>query len=469
MKTAEEICSLFSERLPLLGRVRPRSTNEIKGSNWFLGCETIDRGYTDYSAYKEYLCPLGIHTIRLQGGWAKTEKVKGVYDFGWMDEIVYDAVSRGLKPWIQTGYGNALYPGGGGVNLGAGMPLSSEAMEGYLNWVAALVTRYRNCVLDWEVWNEPNFGDNKINTPEITAEFNLRTAKVIRQLQPEARISALALGHIDLDYTERFFRYLHERDACNLFHNVTYHDYAYNPDSNHLNVFRFRQIVKRYAPHLIIRQGENGAPSVPNAGGALWQYDWSELSQAKWDLRRMLDNLGNDIQCSVFSIAEMQYRGAGPITKVNTKGLLQTDADNRVIRPKMAYRAVQHVTSIFDDSLERIDGTRFTHSLTQSDTDRYWLSTDRSVAVYGYRSKADGSRIYTLWQDDAIPGNDCVMLEPDLAIAGSGMREPVLVELISGSVYSLPVQKDGIIDRFAHVPVFDSPVAIAEKSLIPFL
>lgn len=90
-----------------------------------------------------------------------------------------------------------------------------------------------------------------------------------------------APGHMDVEYVERFFSRLSGRKACSLFHNITYHDYVYNPDSNKLAVYKMRQIVEKYAPGLLLRQGENGAPSVPEAGGAMAGCQWSELSQAK--------------------------------------------------------------------------------------------------------------------------------------------------------------------------------------------
>lgn len=456
--------------LKRLGAVAPRNAAEIEDSNWFLGCETLDRDYADFDQYKEYLCPLGIKYLRFQGGWAKTEKEQGVYDWRWLDHIIEESVGRGLKPWLQTGYGNPVYPGAGGENLGAGMPLSETGLAAYERWVGKMAARYADKVFDWEVWNEPNFGDNKVNTPEITADFNIRTARIIKEIQPGARISALALGHIDIDYVERFFQYLHGHDACGLFHNVTYHDYSYNPDGNKLAVYKMRQIVEKYAPGLILRQGENGAPSEGNAGGALADYNWSELSQAKWDVRRMLENLGNDIQCSVFSIAEMQYTGNGPVQKKNAKGLLKTDAGNKVTGCKLAYYAVQNVTAVFDNTLERIKDASYTHSLAEGDGNRYWISTDRSIAVYGYRHRETKKRVYTIWKDDAIPGDDYEMTFLDFAFAGGGFEDPVLVDMITGSVYEIPAaqwSREGTIDRFRRIPVYDAPVLIAERSLIP--
>ncbi len=56
----------------------------------------MDRGLTIWDNYKSYLKPLGVKKIRLQGGWAKCEKVKGVYDWQWLDDVINYAVANGL-------------------------------------------------------------------------------------------------------------------------------------------------------------------------------------------------------------------------------------------------------------------------------------------------------------------------------------------------------------------------------------
>lgn len=210
----------------------------------------------------------------MQAGWAKTEKVKGEYDWSWLDKITNDAAARGFEPWLETAYGNPVYEGGGGIDLSAGIPWSDEALRGWDKWVEALATRYKGKVKDWEVWNEPNFGDNETNQPEKVAELNIRTAEIIKRIQPEARISGLAMGHIDLKYADTFFKVIHEKGKMNLFDNMTYHDYVYNPDSNYGHVEALRKILDRYAPQVKLRQGENGCPSFSGGGrGALGDYD----------------------------------------------------------------------------------------------------------------------------------------------------------------------------------------------------
>jgi hypothetical protein len=457
--------------LPFLGSVKSRSTNEIESSNWIIGCETLDRDFADYNQYKEYIAPLGIKLLRMQAGWAKTEKVKGKYDWTWLDNIVNDATSRGLKPWLQTSYGNTLYPGGGGANLGAGMPTSKEALEAYDKWLAAMVTRYMDKVKDWEVWNEPNFGDNTINSPEMTAEFNIRTAEVIKRIQPDARISGLAMGHISLSFAEKFFRILAERGKMNLFDNMTYHDYNYNPDANYQHVEEFRAILWKYAPGMKIRQGENGAPSKGGAGrGALWDYDWSELTQAKWDTRRMLGNLGHDIECSIFGIIEMAYN-SGPIDRLNYKGIIQSDTTKKVIRPKIAYYAIQNVTSVFDNLLERIKELEFTYNIAGAGPNehKYSKSTDRSLAVYGYQNKVSKKQIYTIWMDENIPAESYKTKLQTFSFSNGNFDHPVYVDIITGGVYDIPADKwnkAGNTYTFKDIPVYDSPILIADKSLI---
>lgn len=458
--------------LPYLGTIRARGTDEIVSSNWLLGCETLDRDFADYDQYKAFIGPLGIKRLRMQAGWSKTETVKGRYDFAWLDHIVADAVGRGFEPWLQTSYGNALYAGGGGANLGAGLPVSDDALAAYDRWVTALVTRYKDKVRDWEVWNEPNFGDNTINTPEMTADFNIRTAEIITRIQPTARISGLALGHFNQPFVERFLARLAERGKVGLFDNVTYHDYAYNPDANRPEVAALRAMIGKYSRTITLRQGENGAPSAGGPGrGALWDYPWTELTQAKWNTRRMLGDLGQDVESSVFSVVEMNYT-SGPINRMNYKGLLKSDTSKRVIRPKIAYYAVQNVTAVFDHSLERLRDLEHTYNIAAAGAAdrRYAHSTDRKLAFFGYRHRTTGKQVYTIWQRDNIPvdANDISLQE--ITITNGSFDQPVWVDVITGAVHEIPAaqwSRAGDTYTFKGIPVYDAPILIADRSLIP--
>jgi hypothetical protein len=459
--------------LPYIGTVKSRSTKEIESSNWLIGTETLDRDFADYEQYKEFIAPLGIKRLRMQAGWNKTERVKGQYDFAWLDKIINDAHARGFQPWLQTSYGNVLYAGGGGANLGAGLPVSEEALQAYDRWVTALVTRYKDKVSDWEVWNEPNFGDNTINTPEMTADFNMRTAEIIKRIQPNAKISGLALGHFSPRFTEAFFKRLGEKNKFHLFDNMTYHDYVYNPDFNVDGVKQLRAQLDKWAPQVKLRQGENGAPSAGGGGrGALWDYPWTELTQAKWNTRRMLGNLGLDIESSIFGLIEMNYT-FGPINRLNFKGIIKSDASLRVIRPKMAYYSIQNVTSVFDNTLERIKTLEVTNNIDAAGPNDHRLrySTDRKVAVFGYRHKTTGKQVYTLWLKENVPVDENDLRPNDISISNGNFDQPVWVDIISGAVHDIPAaqwSKNGNTFTFKGIPIYDAPILIADRSLINF-
>lgn len=467
----ENSVELMETVFPCIGRISPRNVTEIEASNWLIGCETLDRDFADYDAYKEYLPPLGIKKIRLQAGWSKTEKQKGIYNWAWLDHIVDDACSRGLEPWIQTSYGNALYKGGGGTNLGAGMPLSEEALKAWSNWVKAMVSRYKDRVFDWEIWNEPNFGDNSLNSPETVADFNILTAEIIKKIQPEARISGLALGHIGLEFAEDFFKHIAEKNKAYLFDNMTYHDYAYNPDANYHEVYLLNQVMQKYLPGMKLRQGENGAPSNGGEGrGALGDYNWTELSQAKWDTRRMLGNLGHDIECCIFSIIEMAYT-YGPIHRLNYKGIIQSDSTKQAIRPKQAYFAIQNICSVFDNKLEKIPDLKRNHHPENAGKGEYLydFSTDRSLSVYGFRDKTTKKQVFSLWMDDAIPTNSIELKNIRFSLSNAAIDHPVLVDILSGKVWEIPkenISRENGLLILNNIPVYDAPILISDISLL---
>jgi len=438
----------------VIGKIRHRSALEIEASNWSIGCEALDRDFAVYANYRQYLGPLGAKRARVQAGWAKTEKEKGAYRWDWLDEIVSDMVAQGVRPWLQTSYGNLIYEGGGGIGLGDEIPKSPEALAAWDAWVQALVRRYKDRVTEWEVWNEPDLGGAV--PPEDYAGLFIRTAQIIRREQPDAYIDALALAG-NTTYAERFLRCLQQQDKLHLVSAITIHGYPQNPD-NLGNIDKLRSIVARFSASIDVRQGETGAPSAPATVGALAGPSWTELTQAKWDLRRMLAHLGRDVPFSLFSIVDMHYKGR--MNGINSKGLLRTNPDKTVAGPKPAYSVVQNVTAIFDNSVERVPDYPCTASVTNK------------MAFYAYRKKSSGSQILTMWFNGNVPHDSNATTPVTLTLPAGKFSEPVYADLRTGLVSAIPsanVSNDGGAVVFRDIPVYDSPVLIAEKSAIPIV
>jgi hypothetical protein len=428
--------------LKRIGAIRPRAASEITSSSWSIGGETLDRDFADYHKYKAHLGPLGAKAIRLQAGWAKCEKARGVYDFAWLDAIVDDARSRGVQPWLETSYGNTLYPGGGGTGLGGGIPRSPEALAAWSAWVKALVLHFRDRVHEWEIWNEPDLND--ANTPTAFADFLVRTAKVIRQEQPDAVILAMGLAH-RVEFAVAVLNDLKQRGELGLVDAVTVHSYPNNPDDLRVPD-QVRAWVEQNEPRIQVRQGETGAPSTAATFGALAGRDWTENTQAKWDLRRMLAHHGKGYPFNLFTLMELHYPG-----RMNTKGLLQANPDGTVARPKPAYRAAQNVFAIFDDTLVRTPVVR------------HEASGAPKIAVQGYRHETTGAAVVAVWLSAAPPVESNATTSIDLAFPDLKFKEPVYVDLLTGDVFAL--EHEGA--TFKNVPIYDAPILIAERSALP--
>jgi hypothetical protein len=432
--------------LQLLGYVRPRHARAIAASNWSVGAETMDRDFTIYRNWKAYLGPLGVKRARIQSGWARTERAKGVYDWAWLDEIVHDMFDQGVRPWVCLSYGNPLY--GGDAKLHSALPAGEEALAAWDRFVRALVERYGKDVDEWEVWNEPALTDAYI-------DFFTRTAQAVRAAQPKAKILGLALGGLKTQGGAKqipaFLEALAKRDKLHLVDGVTYHGYALNPDA--LSIAEARAAAAKIAPHVTLFQGEAGAPSERSIM-MLGKHDWTETAQAKWVLRRLLCDLHEGIPSSYFSIIDMRYPNA-----FNRKGLLWANDDLTVHHAKESYRAVQHLTAVFDAGLKPVADVRHTSSAA------------RRCALHAYRRDAAGV-IVVIWFNDKAPAAENETIPVTLTLTGVDFREPVYVDLRTGQVFAVPAHrwsKDAKGLTFADLPVYDSPMLIAERAALPSL
>lgn len=444
--------------LKRIGTIKPRRVGEISGQNWSLGCETLDRAFANYDTYRDYLVPLGIKKIRLQGGWATTEREPGKYDWRWLDRVIEDAIDRGLEIFLETNYGNPIYPGGGGRHLSGGFPTSEEALAAWDRWVEAMAARYKGRVQEWEMWNEPN--NHKAHTPELTADFNIRTAEIIKRVIPDARIAGGVLNSPNPEYTEGWLKRVTERKKQDLFTWFIYHGYTRNPDEGHYeNVEKLKALFQQHAPGIKLWQGEAGTQSEFCLGGALSKYPWTELTQSKWQLRRMLGDLGHDVESLVFCIADLDYnRWDGyRLGDMDRYGLVKTDKQYRLLKVKMAYYAVQHIVAIFDDSLERLrDGS-------------FQIQCEKPTALYAYRHREGGRPLLVFWDKSAVPSDENRVAPAALSFTGGRFSEPVWADLITGGVYEIPPDKilvEGDKTTFKDIPVYDGPTLIADRSIL---
>ena len=72
-------------KLQYIGKLKK---TDIAAERLGIGFEKLDRAVFEPERAYEKLGEIGIKWVRLQSGWARTEKEPGVYDFTWLDDIV---------------------------------------------------------------------------------------------------------------------------------------------------------------------------------------------------------------------------------------------------------------------------------------------------------------------------------------------------------------------------------------------
>jgi len=428
------------------GWLTTKHSKEIKSSSWSVGCETLDRDYAKFSIYQDYVGELGVKYARLQSGWAKCEKEKGTYRFEWLDSCVYGLTEQSVEPWICLCYGNPLY--GSGIRLGSKIFTDEKAMAAWLKYVETTVKRYQDVVKLWEVWNEPNGGSES----QEYATLLMKTAEVIKRVQPESKILGFSLAGIPLKFTEEVFEILKTSNKLNLVDYLSYHPYNRNPDDSYTEVEKLKSLAHSYNPDIKLFQGENGCPSQLEWTHALAYYPWTEISQAKWFTRRMAGDRVRNIPSSIFTIIDLRY-----YNMLQSFGLIRSNLLHEIIYKRPSYYGVQHMVSFFDDTVEAIGEMEYTSNAY------------RKMTVAGFRK--EGNPVALVWYKDQIPGDELNWDLVSLTVKKMNFKDPVYVEMISGKVYEidkLDWENKGADVVLKNLPVWDSVVMITERSQVKF-
>lgn len=437
--------------LKRIGTLIPKRVDEMSTSHWSLGCECLERNLADWDAYKNYLPVLGIKKIRVQGGWFRCEKEKGKYNFDWLDHIVDEAHERGLQVCLETDYCNPIYNPKGGTGPGAILPTGKEELQAWDNWVEAMVKHYTpKGVNDWMMFNEPNL-KSQTNTTERIMDNNLRTAHIIKRINPKATVAAFVTAGLRFDMFTNILTIAKANGEDKLFDYAVFHGYTRNPDKYNAAKTNLVAWLRANTPHIRAWQGEAGCASE-EVQYAMSGIAWTEFSQAKWNARCMLCDMKCDVDSLLFTISDLSYSK----DFISRYGLLKTRADNSIIKVKMAFYAAQNIVSIFNDAL-----TIQPHAAPEFSTN--------SIGFVAYKVNATGEDAIAIWDANHAP-DECRELQTcTMKIHNGKMTDPVWVDLVSGQIYDFAqgsVKQDASGLTIEGVPYYDGPVAIVPRAIL---
>lgn len=448
---------LNSTRLPELGYLATKPSDGSGHSRWSIGCECLDRDMGDFNEYRKFLPELGVGYARIQSGWAKTEQKKGKYDFTWLDDIVDGLYQEGLRPWMCLCYGNHLYSDTG-KSLNAALITEGAVMDAWCRYVKAVVTHYKGKIVMYEIWNEPD--GNKDNSPEDYARLLIRTAEVIRECDPAAKIAGFGITKLlseKRDWLEKSLNVLRSEGKLCLLDAVTYHLYYHNPDLTLDDVRAGRALIDSFDPRIELIQGESGCPSQLEVRHAMHHYEWTEYSQVKWNLRRMANDFLTDTKGNIFTFIDLRYENM-----LQSFGLLRMNLLGKFLYKRPSFYGVKHLAGILTADVHPVPVEIDYHS-------------SRKISSVGIADKEGNVIGVMLWYSDRIPDDSLEKTLENVTVYHPDFGTPMYVEPITGKVYRM---SDTVVLRgaaqpdhttYSNLPLWDCPILIMSESAVNYV
>ena len=208
-------------------------------------------------------------------------------------------------------------------------------------------------------------------------------------------------------------------------------------------------------------QGEGGTQSEWCRNGALSNVFWTELTQAKYNLRRSLGDLGHGDDTEVFHLCDLEYRAVKRHWGLLRYGLLKTtgQADGfRVLKVKTSYYAIQNAVSVFNDALKCLSPQHTSSTLQGAE----------NCVVYDWEDRETGTPVVVFWDASAMPSNENITRKATVSVKGKPIQNPVWVDLLTGNVYKISESQIGSSgERTTYsVPVYDSPTFITSQDIL---
>jgi hypothetical protein len=283
----------------------------------------------------------GIGWVRAVLNWNIVEPAPGRYDWRVLDRIVGYARSHGLRMIGGLGYAtswNTTAPPTE-INQGRRLMYPPADLETWKRYVTNIVTRYKDVVRAWEVWNEPDLQAFWVGTAAQYAELLAVTYETVKRADPTATVllGGLALGGSPGRLNSTFLEEILADPvypAAQYFDVAAFHHYGSRGEAQRRWEYVKGALTRVGAASKEIWITETGYTSNP-AEQELPQYQGGPSAQARWleDTLPYLFQLGAARVCwfQLMDNPRQEPRAAA-------MGLLDTSA-----QPKPAYDAYKNL------------------------------------------------------------------------------------------------------------------------------
>ena len=458
--------------MQIIGKLKTVTSLEAKGNGVSIGFECLDRDLFKPEKCYDLLGQTGCKFARVQTGWSKCEKQKGVYDFSWLDDVVDNLLARGIRPFFNVGYGNPIYMEcSNPTGVGCVPTLAGEAAaDAWRAFIRALAKHFVKRVTHYEIWNEPNipnFWYPGQSDPAEYAELVRLTGGVIRSVNPEARIGANVSYMYRLDFVKGILENLRPGDI----HFFSYHAYGVTDDfhlSFDVHYKHWQRLLDRYGfTDVELWQTEAGFPTwAPEGYHMVTPGIEDERPQAVFMLRRYFADFFHGAKvASFFQMADMWEKpyqtAASTLKKPGGHGIL----NGLVYTPKLSYTAFSHLAALFDGDIAPSDVYVFGDMKKYAGW-RHYSDPFEECAIQLMSFVRNGYPFYAYYLPSPITEqrvfNRCFRL-----CVEDAPKEPILIDPLTGEIYAIDTANEvNGYTEYRLLPMKDYPMVVTDRKAV---
>jgi len=326
--------SCFAGPYPLGGE-RSVGLNQAYGVSLSYGYERIPERALQLAAQAR------VGAVRAMLNWNLVEPAPGRYDWSTFDRLIGYLRANRLELVGGLGYAtnwNTTAPRSE-TRAGRRLMYPPADLDAWKRYVTSIVTRYKDVVRAWEVWNEPDLQAFWVGTPAQYAKLLAVTYDTIKRADPTAKVvlGGLALGGSPGRLNPKFLEEILADPvypAARYFDVAAFHHYGSQGEAKRRMEYVKRMLARAGAAAKEIWITEAGYTSNP-AEQELPTYRGGPEAQARW-LRDTLPYLRQLDASRVFWFQLMDNPRQNP--RAAAMGLLDSNA-----QPKPAYSAYREL------------------------------------------------------------------------------------------------------------------------------
>ena len=343
-----------------------------------------------YNADFGLLDATGIDLLRISFGWDAIESAEDEYDWLFWDDFVETAVDEHgltLVPYV------AYTPQWNSTNTDEAYFWRSPPVDydEFGEFMFDLVSRYKDRIKTWELWNEPDIEWYWTGPAEDFARFIKIGADAVRRADPEATVVLGGIAH-DPEYLLQLFRDYGLSDYVDVVNMHNYYEtWAMNPlEDIGRYVDRMDEIVERYGDGQPLWMAEVGYSTfrkdayVSTSYDAYYDYEHTPAFQAVQLVRTVTAALATDKLSALawYEVKDLPHTDEVIGDTDNNKFLGVAYADHTL---KPAAHALAFVNRFYREPMRSLD-----REVT------FARAADSDVVVHAFEQE-DGDVIVAAW------------------------------------------------------------------------